>query len=249
MASSLCSMDMASLGDIPSEGAMASDDSIIAEGLIAGDISSEDDWEEQPASATAETTASEASETMRAFMGHESCAPDMTHTRGEILRNRDGWASSRERLRFTGVAEVQVVRAAGVVLVDDDGRVLLIRRGTEPFRGLWSVPGGSVQPGESLHEAAAREAREETGLDVSIGRELWSVRVPADKGRVFEIHDFAATVTGGSLRPGDDADDARWVGLRDLDDLPLTEGLAGFLRVAVAGHPAGAAACREPKQR
>lgn len=110
--------------------------------------------------------------------------------------------------------------------------MLLVLRGTEPEKGRWSVPGGSVEPGETLAEAAAREAFEETGLRVSVGRELWCVTIPAGDGRVFEVHDFAATVTGGELTPGDDADDARWVTAADLDQLPLTTNLADYLRRA-----------------
>lgn len=125
-----------------------------------------------------------------------------------------------------------VVLAVSAVITDDGGRVLLVLRGTEPEKGRWSVPGGSVEPGETLAEAAAREAFEETGLRVSVGRELWCVTIPAGDGRVFEVHDFAATVTGGELAPGDDADDARWVTPAELDQLPLTTNLADYLRGA-----------------
>jgi len=127
---------------------------------------------------------------------------------------------------------VGVVLAASAVITDDGGRVLLVLRGTEPEKGRWSVPGGSVEPGETLVEAAAREAFEETGLRVKVLDELWFVTIPAGDGRVFEVHDFAATVTGGELAPGDDADDARWVTPAELDQLPLTTNLADYLRGA-----------------
>lgn len=125
-----------------------------------------------------------------------------------------------------------IVLAASAVITDDAGRVLLVLRGTEPEKGRWSIPGGSVEPGESLAEAAAREAFEETGLRVSAGRELWCVTIPAGDGRMFEVHDFAATVTGGELASGDDADDARWVAAAELDQLPVTANLADYLRDA-----------------
>ncbi len=70
------------------------------------------------------------------------------------------------------------VLAASAVITDSHGRVLLALRGTEPEKGRWSVPGGSVEPGGTLAEAAAREAFEETGLLVEIGRELWMVEIP-----------------------------------------------------------------------
>lgn len=124
------------------------------------------------------------------------------------------------------------VLAASAVITDSAGRVLLVQRGTDPERGRWSVPGGAVEPGENLTEAAAREAFEETGLHVEIGRELWSVDIPAGDGRTYEVHDFAATVTGGTLTPGDDADDARWVTPAELDRLPLTSNLTDYLRAA-----------------
>lgn len=89
-----------------------------------------------------------------------------------------------------------------------------------------------MDPGESPAEAAAREALEETGLEVSVGRELWSVRIPTGDGRVYEIHDFAASVVGGALAAGDDAEEARWVSPEELGGLPLTDNLADYLRGA-----------------
>ena len=61
---------------------------------------------------------------------------------------------------------MQIVPAAGAVVTDSSGRVLLVRRGREPQKGRWSVPGGSAEPGETLREAAAREVFEETGLRI-----------------------------------------------------------------------------------
>ena len=124
---------------------------------------------------------------------------------------------------------MELVLAASAVIVDA-GRVLLVRRGREPQRGHWSVPGGKCEPGETPQEAAAREAHEETGLRVQVGRELWRVQVPIGDGRAYDIRDFAATVIDGELSPGDDADDARWVTPDELDDLPLTTDLALYLR-------------------
>jgi acetyl-CoA carboxylase carboxyl transferase subunit beta len=127
---------------------------------------------------------------------------------------------------------VEVVLAAGAVITDAQGRVLLVLRGHDPQKGRWSIPGGSVEPGETLAEAAQREVLEETGLHVQVGEELWSLRLPAGDGRIFEVHDFAATVNGGALAPGDDADDARWVAPAELGTLPLTVDLADYLRRA-----------------
>lgn len=122
-----------------------------------------------------------------------------------------------------------MVPAASAVICDDTGRVLLVLRGREPEKGRWSVPGGRVEPGETFAQAAAREAFEETGLHVEIGRELWTVAIAAADGQVFDVHDFAATIAGGVLSPGDDAEDARWFTPAELDTVPLTNGLRGYL--------------------
>ena len=121
-----------------------------------------------------------------------------------------------------------LILGASVVVVAD-GAILLVQRGHEPQLGRWSVPGGRVEPGETLRQAATREAYEETGLEVRVGRELWSLLIP-DGDRTFEVHDFAATVAGGTLRAGDDAADVRWIPFEELEDLPLTDGLMGYLR-------------------
>ncbi len=144
------------------------------------------------------------------------------------MNARGGTTSNADRVK--GMTDV--VLAASAVVVDSRGRVLLVKRGAEPERGRWSVPGGSVDPGETLAEAAAREAFEETGVHVQIVRELWVATVPTGDGRQFEIHDLLATATTGTLTPGDDADDARWVAADELDALPLTTGLAGYLERA-----------------
>ena len=144
--------------------------------------------------------------------------------------------------------KTDTVLAVGVVITDSADRVVLVKRGKEPQRGRWTVPGGSVEPGETLQQAAAREALEETGLQVQIGGELWNLLSPTADGRTFEIHDFAATVTGGELRAGDDADDARWIHIDALDDLPLTVDLAGYLRRPgiISGQIMIAAASADP---
>ena len=108
---------------------------------------------------------------------------------------------------------------------DAAGRLLLVQRGRAPSMGLWSVPGGRVEPGETPAQAAAREVREETGLDVRIGALLATV----DIGE-FVVHDFAADVVGGELRAGDDAADVRWCTFEEAALLPLTPGLMDELR-------------------
>lgn len=117
------------------------------------------------------------------------------------------------------------VACAGAIVLDGAGRLLLIRRGREPARGLWSLPGGRCEPGEDAAAAAVRETYEETGLEVTAGPLVGRVERPGPGGITYLIDDLACTVTGGTLRAGDDADDARWIGAAELAALPVTEGL------------------------
>ncbi len=116
------------------------------------------------------------------------------------------------------------VRCVGGVVHDGAGRLLLVRRGRAPARGLWSLPGGRVEPGESDAEALVRELREETGLTVRPGVFLGTVTRTQ-----YRILDYRCVPEGGTLRPGDDADDARWVNRATLDTLDRTGLLTGNL--------------------
>lgn len=120
------------------------------------------------------------------------------------------------------------VIAVSVLLHDEAGRVLLVERGHGPNAGLWSLPGGRVEPGEALARAGVRELAEETGLVVEVGRELDILEVRA-AGTTYEIHVLAGCVMSGVLRAGDDAADARWCTPDDWAALPLTDGLAHLL--------------------
>lgn len=113
-------------------------------------------------------------------------------------------------------------------------RVLLVRRARAPLAALWSFPGGVVEIGERLKEAAAREVREETGLEVEIGEAIERaevIRRDAD-GRVerhYVIVVFAGRRISGEERPGDDADAVRWVDMSDLRHYELTPDTARIL--------------------
>jgi 8-oxo-dGTP diphosphatase len=120
---------------------------------------------------------------------------------------------------------VRRVPCAGAVIADPAGRLLLIRRRNEPGAGRWSLPGGRIEPGETDEQAVVREVREETGLSVRAGRLLGTVERPGLAGAIFDIRDYLATVTGGSLAAGDDAADARWVTPQEMAQLDLTDGL------------------------
>jgi ADP-ribose pyrophosphatase YjhB (NUDIX family) len=115
----------------------------------------------------------------------------------------------------------------GVIIREDD-RIVLIRRDQEPAKGTWTFPGGAVELGESLHDAARREALEETGLRVELGDVVTVIdHVARDEaGRVryhYVIVDYFARPVGGSLQSATDVSDARWFCLADLDGLDMTE--------------------------
>lgn len=116
----------------------------------------------------------------------------------------------------------------GAIAVDED-QILLVRRGRGPAQGEWSVPGGHVEPGETLAEAVVRELAEETGLaGVCDGLAGWVERV--GDGYHHVILDFHVTIIDSSEPvAGDDAAEVAWVPLSDVTDLQLTDGLAEFL--------------------
>ncbi|GMU78380.1 MAG: NUDIX hydrolase [Acidimicrobiia bacterium] len=122
--------------------------------------------------------------------------------------------------------------AIGGVAIDGE-RLLLVRRGHGPGAGSWSVPGGRVEPGETLHEAVVRELMEETGLEVVVERFLGYVERFGDDPAPyhFVILDFVVTVLDPELTPtaGDDAAEAAWIPFEDLADLTLVPGLHEFL--------------------
>jgi 8-oxo-dGTP diphosphatase len=102
----------------------------------------------------------------------------------------------------------------GAVVVEE-GRVLLVRRGRDPLKGHWTLPGGVLELGESLAAALAREVMEETGLAVEPVELVDLVdRIYREGDRVryhYVIADYLCRVTGGALQAGSDADAVRWV--------------------------------------
>jgi ADP-ribose pyrophosphatase YjhB (NUDIX family) len=127
--------------------------------------------------------------------------------------------------------------AVAAIVFDDADRVLVVERGRPPGEGLWSVPGGRLELGESIAAAVAREVREETGLTVEVGplvEIVERVSTTADGTWHHVIHDHLARLTGGTLTAADDVRDARFVTDAELAALPTTDGLAAVVARARA---------------
>jgi ADP-ribose pyrophosphatase YjhB (NUDIX family) len=139
------------------------------------------------------------------------------------------------------------VVAVGVLLVDRvDGResVLLVKRGRPPSVGRWTVPGGGVETGELLEEAALRELREETGLSCTLGPIVEVLdRVTRDSDGRAEYHyvilDFLGERPTGTLAAGSDCAEARWVPVDALASYQTTDGLLPVIERALAMRAGG----------
>ena len=126
----------------------------------------------------------------------------------------------------------------GAVILDGD-RVLLIQRGGVTLPGKWSIPGGLVELGETTREAVCREIGEECGLEIDLvdvcGVLDRVVRDPDGRVRYhWVLVDFLAVARGGTLCAGDDAADARWVPIDEVETYDTTDGLMDMIRRAIA---------------
>jgi ADP-ribose pyrophosphatase YjhB (NUDIX family) len=119
-----------------------------------------------------------------------------------------------------------------------DGRVLLVKRGSAPGAGKWSIPGGLVHVGETVEAAAVREAREESGLSVRLEGLVGVVNriIPDAEGRVqyhYVLIDFVASAERGEAVAGSDAVEVRWVPVSEVSQYDTTEGLAEMVGRAI----------------
>jgi len=122
----------------------------------------------------------------------------------------------------------------GAVIVEN-GRALVVRRATEPLKGEWSIPGGVVELGETLRQAAVREAKEETGLEVEAGEVLEVIdRIMPDPQQKIQYHyvlvDFLCRRISGEARSGADASELRWITPEELEGFPIAGSAAAVIR-------------------
>lgn len=129
----------------------------------------------------------------------------------------------------------------GAVIVQA-GRVLLVRRDSEPLRGEWSVPGGMLELGEKLRDGIRREVREETGLDVEVGEvlDVFDSIFPDALGRTqyhYVLIDYLCKPLSGEARAASDVSDIRWVGVQALPAMELRESIEQVVKkgLAIAG--------------
>ena len=116
-----------------------------------------------------------------------------------------------------------------------DGKVLLVKRGVEPSKGLWAIPGGTLKLGETIQECAAREILEETGVTIKVGDCVYVFDfIEHDDQRKIKFHfvivDFAAEYVAGIPKGADDALEARWLSAGDLRKLPVAMNTINALR-------------------
>lgn len=128
-----------------------------------------------------------------------------------------------------------IVGVAAVIV--QNGKLVLVRRGVEPEKGKWSIPGGAVELGETVRDTAIREAKEECGLDIELvgdrPMDALDKMVPGEKGRLqyhYVLLQFLARPKGGTLKPTSDVTEARWVPLEEVETYDLTNSLRLFFK-------------------
>lgn len=128
-------------------------------------------------------------------------------------------------------------RAAASAAIFRDGKVLLAQRGKPPLTGIWSLPGGHIEPGEKALEAAQRELREETGITADLKGlvDVADVILCHDDGSLYAhyvISVFYGLWLSGEARPESDSMAVEWVGISELSERPMTEGTAAIIERA-----------------
>ncbi len=140
---------------------------------------------------------------------------------------------SNVRLQHNGYPTQPVVAVGAIVF--NNSRVLLVRRGQPPSQDLWAIPGGRVEIGETLQEAAEREILEETGITIRAREPVYTFDYIERDGSGpprfhYVIIDLIADYVRGTTRPGDDAAEVRWVSAEELGSLKVSSKTVHLLK-------------------
>ena len=154
----------------------------------------------------------------------------MTHQREQNGELKNHKLEKRNTRKYPN----RPVAAVGVLIQDKD-KVLLIKRGTEPGKDLWSIPGGMIELGETAREAGKREVEEETGLKVKLDHVIDVFdRIFLDNNGVVESHyvimDFLGHPVGGVVKPTKEAKAYKWVRIKEADRFPTSEDIKRMIR-------------------
>lgn len=125
------------------------------------------------------------------------------------------------------------VIGVGAVIIHQE-RVLLVKRGNAPYQGMWCIPGGRVQYGETLQHAAEREILEETGITIKAKQPVYTFEIIETENTEQPLHyvviDLEADYISGELAPNDDALDARWFAKHEIEQDIVQELTRNFLK-------------------
>ena len=140
------------------------------------------------------------------------------HRCGSGMSERSVGGATRPSCDSCGAVVFLDPKLAVVVIVSRDGKILMVKRDIEPMMGHWSFPSGYVDRGEIVEEAAVREVREETNVEVELDRLLG---VYSSRGASVVLVAYAARVTGGVAEAGDETQAVEWFPSDDLPPLPF----------------------------
>lgn len=164
------------------------------------------------------------------------------------MQLREAYGQLRPVCEACGFIHFRTCSNAAVAVVVHARRLLLIRRGIRPYRGAWGFPGGFQEFGEPLHETAAREAQEEAGIDVEVGRVLFVGLTRDDPRKTVNVVVYLARPRSVEANvavdaaAADDATDARWFGFDELPEPIAFENNQIVLRRLLRAYPDGAVA-------
>jgi len=142
-------------------------------------------------------------------------------------------------MKETAIRERRIYPASpfsgvGAVVYNNAGKILLVKRANEPNKGMWSIPGGAIELGETIYQAAEREVLEECSVKIKIQRFLDAAEnmVKDEKGRIkyhYVIIDLLAKYVSGKLKAGTDASDCGWFMPEEITGMDITPILRAML--------------------